>query len=142
LGRLLAIDFGQKRTGIAVTDTLQIIAQGLTTIPSSEVINFIQDYLKKEKVDKFIVGYPKQMNNQPSEALRYVNPFIKKLDKTFNDIPIVQFDERFTSKMAQQAMIDGGLGKKARQNKAMVDQISATIILQSYMQYDQNFKQR
>ncbi len=130
----MGIDYGQKRVGIAVTDPGQMIASGLTTVGSHEVFIFIQEYLDKEKVDAFIVGLPKQMNNQPSESAGFVESFVKGLSRKFPGIPIHMVDERFTSKMAVRAMIDGGLKKKQRQNKALVDSISAAIILQSYME--------
>ena len=134
MARLLAIDYGRKRTGIAVTDTLQIIANGLTTVPSHTIINFLKDYISKEPVELIIVGLPRQMNYEESESMQYIKPFVKKLRKENPDIPVEYFDERFTSRMAQQTMIDGGLKKKQRQNKALVDEISATIILQGYME--------
>ena len=134
MARLLAIDYGRKRTGIAVTDTLQIIANGLTTVPSHTVINFLKDYIVKEPVELIIVGLPRQMNYEESESMQYIKPFVKKLQKEIPTIPVEYFDERFTSRMAQQTMIDGGLKKKQRQNKALVDEISATIILQGYME--------
>ena len=130
----MAIDYGQKRVGIAVTDENRLIANALTTIPSAEVITFLQNYIAKENVDLLVVGEPKQVNNKASESTKFINPFLKQLQKTFPDIPIERMDERFTSKMAFQTMIDAGLGKKARQNKALVDAISATIILQSYLE--------
>ena len=138
LGRIVAIDFGQKRTGIAVTDPLQIIANSLTTVPSSEVISFLAAYTVKENVDAFVVGYPRQMNNSLSESVRYIDPFIEKLKKTFPGKEVFLIDERFTSKMAVQTMIMGGVRKKARQNKALIDAISATIILQSFMESRHN----
>jgi putative holliday junction resolvase len=138
LGRIVAIDFGQKRTGIAVTDPLQIIANSLTTVPSSEVISFLKAYTAKETVDAFVVGYPRQMNNSLSESVRYIDPFIEKLKKAFPVKEVFLVDERFTSKLAVQAMIMGGVKKKDRQNKALVDAISATIILQSYLELRQN----
>ena len=134
MARLLAIDYGRKRTGIAVTDTLQIIANGLTTVPSHTVIHFLKDYIAKESVELIIVGLPRQMNYEESESMKYIKPFVKRLQKEIPDIPVEYFDERFTSRMAQQTMIDGGLKKKQRQNKALVDEISATIILQGYME--------
>ena len=133
LGRLLAIDFGKKRTGIAVTDELQIIASGLTTITTKELIPFLKDYVKKENVELFIIGKPKQMDNSDSQSETLIIPFLQKLSKSIPNIPIKREDERFTSKMAFQTMIDSGLNKKQRQNKALVDEISATIILQSYL---------
>ncbi len=141
MGRIVAIDFGQKRTGIAVTDPLQIIANSLTTVPSSEVISFLTAYAAKENVDAFVVGYPRQMNNSLSESVRYIDPFIEKLKKTFPDKEVFLVDERFTSKIAVQTMIMGGVKKKDRQNKALVDSISATIILQSYLELRQNNEQ-
>ncbi|MCK4664827.1 MAG: Holliday junction resolvase RuvX [Bacteroidales bacterium] len=134
MGRILAIDYGRKRVGVAVTDTNKSIAFGLTTVPTHKIFDFINEYLNKEIVDCIIIGYPKQLNNKPSEAIIYINPFIKKLKKIYPDILIELEDERFTSKMAVQTMIDSGLKKKDRQNKALVDEISATIILQSYLE--------
>jgi putative holliday junction resolvase len=142
LGRIVAIDFGQKRTGLAVTDPLQIIANSLTTVPSSETISFLKDYTLKENVDAFVVGYPRQMNNSLSESVRYIDPFIEKLKKTFPGKEVYLVDERFTSKMAVQTMIMGGVKKKARQNKGLVDAISATIILQSYLESRLNSQNR
>lgn len=134
MGRILAIDFGKKRAGIAITDPLKIIANGLTTVPANQTLDFLQNYCKTEQVDVFVVGYARQMDNTDSESMKYIKPFVQKLTKLFPNIPVKMVDERFTSKMAHQAMIDGGLKKKQRQNKALVDTISATIILQSYMQ--------
>lgn len=133
LGRVLAIDFGKKRTGIAVTDELQIIASGLTTVNTKELISFLKEYVKKENIELFIIGKPKQMDNSDSESEILILPFLDKLKKAIPNIPIKREDERFTSKMAFQTMIDSGLNKKQRQNKALVDEISATIILQSYL---------
>ncbi|UKM66365.1 Holliday junction resolvase RuvX [Flavobacteriaceae bacterium GSB9] len=133
MARILAIDFGTKRTGIAVTDELQIIASGLTTVNTKELIAFLKDYVSKESVELFLVGEPKQMDNTASESEQYIKPFITKLQNAFPKIPIEREDERFTSKMAVQTMIDSGLKKKQRQNKALVDEISATLILQSYL---------
>ena len=133
MARILALDFGQKRTGIAVTDDLQIIASGLTTVATSNIFEFLENYLKNENVELFLIGEPKQMNNTASESEKLILPFIKKLQGRFSHIPIARVDERFTSKMAFQTMIDSGLKKKQRQNKALVDEISATIILQSYL---------
>jgi len=134
LARILSLDIGKKRTGIAATDPLQIIANGICTIPTNDIIIFLTDYLSKEKVERLVVGYPKQMNNQPSEAVNYINPAINRIKKAFPELPITLVDERFTSKIAFQTMIDGGVKKKDRQNKALVDTISATIILQSYLE--------
>ncbi len=133
MAQILALDFGRKRTGIAVTDDLQIIASGLTTVATEDLLDFLEKYVSKEDVELFLIGEPKQMNNSPSESEKYITPFIKKLQKKFNQIPIKREDERFTSKMAFQTMIDSGIKKKQRQNKALVDEISATIILQSYL---------
>ena len=134
MGRIIAIDYGRKRTGLAVTDTLQIIANGLATVPSGEVVSYLTDYVLNECVDLFIVGYPKQLNNEPSENLKYVEVFVKNLGKALPGIPIKYCDERFTSVMAHQAMIDGGLKKKKRQDKKTVDKISAVLILQDYLE--------
>jgi putative Holliday junction resolvase len=133
LGRILAFDFGEKRTGIAVTDELQIIASALTTVDTKKIFSFLTNYLKKETVELFIVGEPKQLNNKESESEKFIKPFILKLSQTFPKIPIRRVDERFTSKIAFQSMIDSGLKKKQRQNKALIDEISATIILQTYL---------
>lgn len=134
MGRILAIDYGRKRVGIAVTDPLQIIANGLTTVHSKDIWDFLSDYFKKEDVECIVIGYPKQMNNEASDAVRYINPFVKRLTKLYPEMPVKLVDERFTSKIAHQTMIDAGLRKKARQNKELVDTISATIILQSYLE--------
>ena len=133
LGRILAFDYGEKRTGLAITDELQIIASGLTTVATKKIFSFLTDYLKNETVELFIVGEPKQLNSKESESEQFIKPFIQKLKTTFPKIPIKRVDERFTSKMAFQSMIDSGLKKKHRQNKALVDEISATLILQSYL---------
>ena len=133
MGRLLAIDYGSKRTGVAVTDEMQIIASGLTTVDTNNIINFLKSYIDKESVDLILIGLPKQMNNELSESEPLILKFIKTLDKELPDIPTHRVDERFTSKMAFQTMIDSGLNKKKRKNKALVDEISATLILQSYL---------
>jgi len=133
MGRILAIDYGKKRTGIAITDELQLIASGLTTVPTNEVFKFLKEYTKNEHVELFLVGEPKQMDNSTSESEVLIIPFIAALKKLFPTIPIKRVDERFTSKMAFQTMIDSGLKKKQRQNKALIDEISATIILQTYL---------
>lgn len=133
VGRILAIDFGQKRTGIAVTDELQIIASGLTTVNTKELLSFLEQYTQQEQVELFVIGEPKQMDNTESESEQYIGPFLESLQKKFPKIPIKRVDERFTSKMAFQTMIDSGLKKKQRKNKALIDEISATIILQSYL---------
>ncbi|MFS4467381.1 Holliday junction resolvase RuvX [Maribacter sp. 2210JD10-5] len=133
MGRILALDFGAKRTGIAVTDELQIIASGLKTVPTETIFEFLAGYLKDEKVDTIVIGEPKQMNNTPSESEALITPFLEKLRKLFPQIPVRRQDERFTSKMAFQTMLDAGISKKKRQNKALIDEISATIILQDYL---------
>lgn len=140
MGRILALDYGRKRTGIAVTDTLQMIANSLDTVSSAEVISFLIKYTEKESVDLFVVGYPRQMNNTLSESVKYIDPFITILKKTFPGKEVILMDERFTSKMAVQTMISGGVKKKDRQNKALIDAISATIILQSYLELRTNEK--
>jgi len=133
MSRILAIDYGLKRTGIAVTDVLQIIASGLTTVPTKDIFTFLKDYTTQEKVELFLVGEPKQMDNTASESEALIIPFINRLEKEFPNIPIKRVDERFTSKMAFQTMIDSGLKKNQRKNKALIDEISATLILQSYL---------
>ena len=134
MSRILAIDYGKKRTGIAVTDILQMIANGLTTVATTELMDFVLKYVEKEPVERIIVGHPKQMNNEDSENMKRIIPFVNQLKKKLPNIPVELVDERFTSVLAHQAMLDGGLKKKARQNKALVDEISATIILQSYLE--------
>ncbi len=131
--RILAIDYGQKRTGIAITDEMQIIASGLTTIASETSIAFLKDYFAKEKVEKVLIGEPKQMNGEPSQSTDIIEKFVTQFKNNFPDMAIERVDERFTSKMAFQTMIDSGLKKKQRQNKALVDEISATIMLQDYL---------
>ena len=133
MARILSIDYGKKRTGLAVTDPLQIIANGLTTVPTAQLYEFVDKYVHSESVELIVIGEPKQPNGQPSENLARVKEFVARWKKR-QDTPIVLYDERYTSVLAHQAMIDGGLGKKARQNKALVDEISATIILQSYLE--------
>jgi putative Holliday junction resolvase len=134
MGRILSIDYGKKRTGIAVSDPLQIIANGLTTVETSRIFDFLDEYLQKEEVSCIVVGLPKQMNNEPSENMKRVEPFVNRLRKLYPQITVEYWDERFSSKMAQQAMRDAGLKKKDRQNKELVDEISAAIILQGYME--------
>jgi putative holliday junction resolvase len=131
--RILAIDYGQKRTGIAVTDDFQIIASGLTTIPTETLFVFLKDYFIKEKVEKVLIGEPKQMNGEPSQSAEMIQKFVEKFIITFPAMALERVDERFTSKMAFQTMIDSGLKKKQRQNKALIDEISATIMLQDYL---------
>jgi putative Holliday junction resolvase len=134
MGRILAIDYGQKRTGLAVTDELKIIATGLTAVRSMDVLDYLRDYLRQNAVELFVVGEPKQMNNSPSESSVYIEPFVIKLKAAFPEIPVVRADERFTSIMATRAIREAGMKKKVRQDKALVDTVSATIILQSYME--------
>lgn len=134
MGRVLAIDYGKKRVGVAVTDPMKMIANGLTTVHPNELLDFLAGYLQKEQVETIVVGYPKQMNNKDSESVQYIKPFLKKLKKKFPDMTVELEDERFTSSMAQNAMLQGGMKKKQRQNKANVDKISATIILQSFLE--------
>ena len=131
--RILAIDYGQKRTGIAITDELQIIASGLTTIASETAIDFLKNYFEKENVCKVLIGEPKQMNGEPSQSTEIIELFVTKFKKAFPNMELIRVDERFTSKMAFQTMIDSGLKKKQRQNKALIDEISATIMLQDYL---------
>lgn len=133
----MAIDYGGKRTGIAVTDELQIIASGLATVDTKELFSFLENYLKTEKVSKIIVGEPKRMNNEASTIAGVINTFVEKLSNLYPQIEIVRIDERFTSKIAFQTMIDSGLKKKQRRNKALVDEIAATILLQDYMSSNQ-----
>ena len=134
MARILSIDYGQKRTGLAVTDPLQLIAGGLATVSTSELFDWLKAYLAKEPVDRIIIGEPRQPNGQPSENLARVQQFVNRWKKAMPAVPIEYYDERFTSVLAHQAMIDGGLKKKARQNKGLVDEISATIILQDYLE--------
>jgi putative Holliday junction resolvase len=133
LARILSIDYGKKRTGIAVTDPLQIIAGGLATVSTSELFDWLKAYLAKESVERIIIGEPRQPNGQPSENLQRVQQFVNRWRKAVPEVPIEYFDERFTSVLAHQAMLDGGLKKKARQDKALVDEISAIIILEDYL---------
>jgi putative Holliday junction resolvase len=133
MGRILAIDYGQKRIGIAVSDEMRIIATGLKTVASKDIWRFLKEYISQENVDCIVVGKPTDMQNKPSDASRFIEPFVNKLTKTYPDLKIDRYDERFTSKIAQEAMLAGGLSKKKRQDKALVDTVSATLILQSYM---------
>jgi putative holliday junction resolvase len=133
-GRIMAIDYGKKRVGLAVTDPLQMIATRLETVSSGDIWKFLDDYFHTEKVVLVLVGYPMQMNNEPSQAVTYINPFLKAFLRKYPEMPVQQVDERFTSKLAFQAMIDSGLKKSERKDKALVDGVSATIILQSYLE--------
>lgn len=135
MSRILAIDYGTKKTGIAITDELQMIASGLTTVSSKDIFVFLKKYLDKEQVSLILVGEPKTLDNKPSESEKVIAPFVEKLKRTFPKIEIKRIDERFTSKIAFQTMIDSGLKKKQRRNKELIDEISATIILQSYLHY-------
>lgn len=134
MARLLAIDYGKKRTGLAVSDEMQIIAGGLTTVPTTELLDFLLGYVSREPVERIIIGLPKQMNNEPSENMRRITPFVNRLRKVLPDIPVEFHDERFTSVLAQRTIIEAGIKKMARRNKELVDEVSATIILQSYME--------
>jgi len=134
LGRILAIDYGKKRVGIAVTDPLKLIATGLCTVASNDAIKFLKEYTLKESVERIIIGLPKQMDYSESESMVYIKPFLAQLAKHFPAIPVEAYDERFTSKLAQRAIIDAGVKKMDRRDKSLVDMVSATIILQSYMQ--------
>jgi len=134
MGRVMAIDYGQKRVGIAVSDLLRISANGLTTLSVNEVFPFLEKYLVQENVEAIVVGFPRQMNGKESESMKYIRPFVTKLSLKFPQIELIYEDERFTSVLAHKTMLEGGLKKKDRQNKALVDKISATIILQSYLE--------
>jgi putative Holliday junction resolvase len=133
MARIIAIDYGTKRTGIAITDELQMIASGLTTVDTKKLLPFLKEYFQKENVEAMVIGEPKRMNNEASDVEVHIIRFRESVQKNFPDVEIIRQDERFTSKMAFQTMIDSGIGKKKRQNKALVDQISATIILQDYL---------
>lgn len=140
MGRILGIDYGRKRTGVAVTDPLGIVAGNLATVPTHTLMQFIQDYIGCEQVDRIVIGNPMQLNGQPSESMKYITPFVNKLRKVLPDMPVVMYDERFTSTIAHQAMIDGGMKKSDRRDKSRVDAIAATIILNDYLQsiYNKN----
>ena len=134
MGRILGIDYGRKRTGVAVTDPLGIVAGNLATVPTHTLMQFIQDYIGREQVDRIVIGNPTQLNGQPSESVKYITPFVNRLRKVLPDMPVVMYDERFTSTIAHQAMIDGGMKKSDRRDKSRVDAIAATIILNDYLQ--------
>ena len=140
MGRIVAIDYGKKRIGLAVSDPCRIIATGLQTVLSHEIFKFLQDYITHEKVDLFVVGHPKQMDNQDSESMAYIRPFLTALKRKFPEIPIVMYDERFTSVLAHKALVEGGAKRQTRQDKALIDTMSATIILTSYMEQQRNLK--
>lgn len=139
MGRILAIDYGLKRTGIAVTDTLQLIANALTTVETKTLQTFLDDYLQREQVERVVVGLPKQMNGQPSQTMPYIEKFVAEFRRRHPEMPLEYYDERFTSVLAQKAIIAGGVKKKDRQNKALYDQVSATIILQAWMEARRGF---
>ena len=134
MGRIMGIDYGRKRTGVAVTDPLKIVAGNLATVPTHTLLQFIQDYLTREAVERIVIGLPTQLNGEPSESMKYITPFVNRLRKALPEVPIVMYDERFTSTIAHQAMIDGGMKKSDRRDKARVDAIAATIILNDYLQ--------
>ena len=138
MGRILAIDYGRRRCGIAVTDTLQLIAGGLTTVATHELMQFLQNYVATEQVDMIVVGLPKQLNGQPSESMKYITPFVNRLKKVMPHMSVTMYDERFTSTLAHQAMIAGGRKKSDRRDKARVDAIAATIILTDYLESKRN----
>lgn len=142
LGRVLAIDYGRKRTGLAVTDPLRIIASPLTTVATHDLESFLKDYFARENVTEAVIGYPVTMNNLPSESVKYIDPFIRRFRKIFPEIPLHLADERFTSQMAMMAMIEGGVKKSGRRDKSMVDRISAAIILQSWLSREKNTNNR
>ncbi len=138
MGRIMGIDYGRKRTGVAVTDALQIVAGNLATVPTHTLMQFIKDYVAREPVDRIVVGQPTQLNGQPSESMKYITPFVDRLRKELPDMAVVMYDERFTSTIAHQAMIDGGMKKSDRRDKSRVDAIAATIILNDYLQSKYN----
>ena len=140
MGRILGIDYGRKRTGIAVTDITRTIASPLTTVPTHQLETFLKEYTEKEEVDAIVIGYPVTLNNLPSESVKYVNPFINRIKKILSGMEIHLVDERFTSTIAQRAMIEGGMKKSERQNKANIDKISASLILQSFLTQRENQK--
>ena len=138
MGRIMGIDYGRKRTGVAVTDPLKIVAGNLATVPTHTLMQFIKDYIAREAVERIVVGQPTQLNGEPSESMRYIIPFVKRLRAELPDVPVVMYDERFTSTIAHQAMIDGGMKKSDRRDKSRVDAIAATIILNDYLQSKYN----
>ncbi len=138
MGRILGIDYGRKRTGVAVTDPLKIVAGNLATVPTHSLMQFIKDYIGREPVERIVIGQPTQLNGEPSESMKYITPFVNRLRKELPDMPVVMYDERFTSTIAHQAMIEGGMKKSDRRDKARVDAIAATIILNDYLQSKYN----
>lgn len=141
MARILGIDYGRKRTGIAVTDTLQIVAGALATVPTHTLEKFLTDYVSREQVELFVIGLPTQLDGQPSQSMRYIQPFVNRLKKILPHIPVVMYDERFTSTIAHQAMIDAGMKQSDRRDKARVDSIAATIILNDYLASRQHAQQ-
>ena len=133
MGRIMGIDYGRKRTGVAVTDPLKIIAGNLATVPTHTLMQFIKDYLSREQVERIVIGQPTQLSGEPSESMKYITPFVNRLHKELPDMPVVMYDERFTSTIAHQTMIDGGMKKSDRRDKSRVDAIAATIILNDYL---------
>ncbi len=142
MGRLICLDYGKKRIGVAVTDPLRIIASAVDTVPARDIRGYLLKYFEKENVDGMVVGYPRKLNNEPSEAVRYIDPFLEWFRGEFPDIPVTLYDERFTSKMAESSVIESGVPKMARRDKALVDRISAAIILQSYLDSEKNKKEK
>ena len=142
MGRLICLDYGRKRVGIAVTDPIQIIASAVETVATHDIRTYIKDYLGREDIDEVVIGYPRNLKNEPSEAVQYIDPFLKWFRKEFPDVPLVLYDERFTSKMAEDSLIRAGVPKQARRNKSLVDKISASLILQSYLESEQNRRDR
>lgn len=146
MGRILAIDYGRKRTGLAVTDTLQIVPGGIGTVHTSMIMSFLKDYISKEQVDKIVVGYPKNMDNSDSDTMTLIKPFVNKLQSVFPNVDIVLFDERFTTKIAQMAVLKSGIRKEKRRNsKGLLDEISAVIILRDYLEslnYKKNLEKK
>ena len=133
MGRIMGIDYGRKRTGVAVTDPLKIIAGNLATVPTHTLMQFIKDYLSREQVERIVIGQPTQLSGEPSESMKYITPFVNRLRKELPDMPVVMYDERFTSTIAHQTMIDGGMKKSDRRDKSRVDAIAATIILNDFL---------
>lgn len=139
---MICLDYGRKRVGIAVTDPIQIIASAVETVATHDIRTYIKDYLGREDIDEVVIGYPRNLKNEPSEAVQYIDPFLKWFRKEFPDVPLVLYDERFTSKMAEDSLIRAGVPKQARRNKSLVDKISASLILQSYLESEQNRRDR
>ncbi len=138
LGKIVALDFGRVRTGVAVTDELQLIASGLCTVETTKLLSFLKEYEAKESIETIVVGEPKQMNNLPSESEKFILPFIENLRTQFPEIPVVRQDERFTSRLAMRSLVESGVKKKKRRDKALVDEVSATLILQAYLDQKSN----